>query len=314
MLYDNDRGAFRNTQQAEGEDANRLAVFEQYRGLLFSIAYRMLASVADAEDILQEAFIRWQQASTDDIHSPRAYLVTIVSRLCLTHLHSARVRREEYVGQWLPEPLATDPESDPLGMLRADESLSMAFLVLLERLTPVERAVFLLREVFECGYAEIAESLGQTEANCRQILHRARLHVGDVRQRFQATAREHNDLLDHFLQASRSGDMEGLMALLSGDVVLHSDGGGKSIAVPNRIQGAERVARGVVGGLQNLVPKDLVSRLVHINGRPGVVSYRNGKPYSVLMLDVNAGKVRAIFIVTNPEKLRRLPGLMAAPN
>src|SRR6266478_4762695 len=154
-------------------DVIRLATFDQYRGLLFSIAYRMLGTVADAEDMLQETFIRWQQTSDDDIRSPRAFLVTIISRLCLSHLQSARLRREEYAGQWLPEPLATDPASNPLGIIKVDESLSMAFLVLLERLTPVERAVFLLREVFDYEYSEIASIVRQSEVNCREILRRA---------------------------------------------------------------------------------------------------------------------------------------------
>src|ERR1700724_1106050 len=171
-------------------DVIRLATFDQNRGLLFSIAYRMLGTVADAEDMLQETFIRWQQAADDEIRSPRAFLVTIISRLCINHLQSARVQREEYVGQWLPEPLVTDAGSDPLGIIKVDESLSMAFLVLLERLTPVERAVFLLREVFEYEYVEIAAVLGQSEVNCRQILKRARQHVSAMRPRFTASTQE----------------------------------------------------------------------------------------------------------------------------
>ncbi|MGA3050243.1 MAG: sigma-70 family RNA polymerase sigma factor, partial [Terracidiphilus sp.] len=155
----------------------RFATFDQYRGLLFSVAYRMLGSVSDAEDMLQETFIRWQQSPKEEVRSPRAYLVTIISRLCINHLQSARVQREEYVGEWLPEPIVTGPEGDPLGMIRVDESISMAFLVLLERLTPIERAVFLLREVFEYEYSEIASVLDQTDVNCRQILRRARQHV-----------------------------------------------------------------------------------------------------------------------------------------
>ena len=152
----------------------RLATFDQHRSLLFSVAYRMLGTVADAEDMLQETFIRWQQADEEEIRSPRAFLITIISRLCINHLQSARVRREEYVGQWLPEPIVTDPANDPLSIIRVDESLSMAFLILMERLTPVERAVFLLREVFEYEYAEIAAILGQSEVNCRQIFRRSR--------------------------------------------------------------------------------------------------------------------------------------------
>src|SRR6267154_4359603 len=156
------------------DDSARLTTFNQYRGLLFSIAYRMVGTVTDAEDLLQESFIRWQQAADSEIRSPKAFLITIISRLCINHLQSARVQREEYVGEWLPEPLVTDPGGDPLGILQADESLSMAFLVLLERLTPVERAVFLLREIFDYKYSEIAAVLDQSEANCRQILRRAR--------------------------------------------------------------------------------------------------------------------------------------------
>src|ERR1700681_4506754 len=167
------------TKPQTGGDTARLATFSQYRGLLFSVAYRMLGSVADAEDMLQETFIRWQQAANDEVRSSRAFLVTVITRLCINQLQSARVRREEYVGEWLPEPLVTDPGSDPLGVLKVDESLSMAFLLLLERLTSMERAVFLLREVFEYEYAEIANSLAQSETNCRQILRSEKQHISD---------------------------------------------------------------------------------------------------------------------------------------
>jgi RNA polymerase sigma-70 factor (ECF subfamily) len=308
MRNNDDLAASGADQSPEADDSGRLAAFSQYRGLLFSIAYRMVGSVADAEDLLQETFIRWQQASDTDIRSPRAFLITIVSRLCINHLQSARVQREEYVGEWLPEPLATDPASDPSGVLRADESLSMAFLVMLERLTPVERAVFLLREIFDYKYAEIAATLGLSEPNCRQILGRARQHVRAVRPRFRASAQEHDDLLERFRQATGTGDLERLLALFSGDVVLHSDGGGKATAVPNVIYGPERVARAIVRGLRKLVPATLVQRIVQINGASGVVNYfPNGRPHSVLTLDATAGRIRAIYIVTNPEKLAHLP-------
>jgi RNA polymerase sigma-70 factor, ECF subfamily len=302
------------TQSSDPEASIRLGTFDQYRSLLFSIAYRMLGSVADAEDMLQETFIRWQQAANDNIDSPRAFLVTIVSRLCINHLQSARVQREEYVGQWLPEPIVTDPGSDPLAIIKVDESLSMAFLVLLERLTPVERAVFLLREVFEYEYSEIAAVLGQSEVNCRQILRRARQHVSAMRPRFKVSSKKQNDLLQRFLEAMGTGDMEGLVALLSSDVVLHSDGGGKAIAVPNLIHGADNVARGILGGFRKLLPKTLVRRLARINGEPGVVSYLDGKPYSVFTLDAVDGRVRAIYILTNPEKLSHLAELPANPS
>jgi RNA polymerase sigma-70 factor (ECF subfamily) len=274
----------------------------------------MLGSVADAEDMLQETFIRWQQSTEDTIRSPRAFLVTIVSRLCINHLQSARVQREEYVGQWLPEPIVTDAGSDPFGIIKVDESLSMAFLLLLERLTPIERAVFLLREVFEYEYSEIASVLGQSEVNCRQILRRARQHVTTLRPRFETSEQKQNDLLQSFLKAVETGETEALVALLSNDVVLHSDGGGKAVAVPNPVRGAGNVARGILGGLRRFVPKTLVRRLVRINGEPGVVNYQNGKPHSVLTLDAAGGRIRAIYVVTNPEKLSHLPELSANPN
>jgi RNA polymerase sigma-70 factor, ECF subfamily len=309
-----DRDALTEVQSLDAEVPIRLATFDQYRSLLFSVAYRMLGSVADAEDMLQETFIRWQQAPDGEIRSPRAFLVTVISRLCINHLQSARVQREEYVGQWLPEPIVTGPGSDPLEIMRVDESLSMAFLVMLECLTPVERAVFLLREVFEYEYSEIAPVLGQSEANCRQILSRAKQHVSAMRPRFKTSQRKKSDLLERFLKTTSSGDMDGLVALLSSDVVLHSDSGGKGIGVPNLIRGADNVARGILGGLRKLVPKNLVQRMVQVNGEPGVATYLDGKPFSVITLDGSEDHIRAIYLVTNPEKLSHLPALPADPN
>jgi RNA polymerase sigma-70 factor (ECF subfamily) len=301
----------RNTQRA---DDARLATFDEYRGLLFSVAYRMLGSVADTEDMLQETFIRWQQASIEEVRSPRAFLVTIITRLCINHLRSARVQREEYVGEWLPEPLVTDPASDPLGAVKIDESLSMAFLLLLERLTPMERAVFLLREVFDYEYAEIANVLGQSEANCRQILRRAQQHVGDIRRRFDASAQQRNELLKQFIQATRKGELQGLVNLLSSEAVLHTDGGGKAIAVPSLVEGAENVASIILNRMSTVVPKDLVTRLAQINGQPGIVSYLKGKPFSALSLEIAEGHIKAIYVVTNPEKLAHLQNLPTAPH
>jgi RNA polymerase sigma-70 factor (ECF subfamily) len=313
MPKDPELSALSGMEPHRDEESRGLAAFEQHRGLLFSIAYRMLGSVADAEDMLQEAFIRWQRTSSDEIRSPRALLVTIVTRLCINYLESARVRREQYVGEWLPEPLVTDPKSDPSQVVRVDESLSMAFLVLLERLTSTERAVFLLREIFEYEYSEIAAILGQSEANCRQILRRARLHVSEVRPRFKASPEERNNLLERFLRATSQGDMDALVDLLASDVVLHSDGGGKALAVPNLIAGANNVARGILGSLEKLVPRNLLTRIAAINGQPGIVSYLNAKPYSVLTLDTSEGRIRAIYVLTNPEKLAHLPDLPPAP-
>ena len=296
-------------QRIDSDVSIRLATFDQYRSLLFSIAYRMLGSVADAEDMLQEAFIRWQQSREQVIDSPRAFLVTIISRLCINHLQSARVKREEYVGQWLPEPIVTDAASDPFGIIKVDESLSMAFLVLLERLTPIERAVFLLREVFEYEYSEIAAVLAQSEVNCRQILRRARQHVSAMRPRFKVPEQKRDDLLKLFLEAIGTGEMSGLIDLLADDVVLHSDGGGKAIAVPNEVHGAGNVARGIFGGLKRLVPSTLVRKLAYINGGPGLVNYLDGKPHSVPSIDVANGRICAIYFVTNPEKPAHLPPL-----
>jgi RNA polymerase sigma-70 factor (ECF subfamily) len=280
--------------QREMEDANasvRLATFDQYRGLPFSIAYRMLGSVADAEDMLQETFIRWQQASDPEIRSPPRLSDYHYQPALYQLPESARVQREEYVGEWLPEPLVADQSKDPFGMIKIDESLSMAFLVLLERLTPVERAVFLLREVFEYEYSEIATTLGQSEVNCRQILSRARRHVTEMRPRFKASSEQQSNLLDRFLRAIRNADMNGLLELLSQDVTLYSDGGGKGTAVPNQIHGADRVARGIILGFTRFVPKNLTYRLVQVNGNPGVVSYLDGKPFSVMTLDGSEEKI-----------------------
>jgi RNA polymerase sigma-70 factor (ECF subfamily) len=207
------------------------------------------------------------------------------------------------VGPWLPEPIITGPGSDPLETIRVDESLSMAFLVMLERLTPLERAVFLLREVFAYEYSEIAAILGQSEANCRQTLSRAKQHVGATRPRFKTSQGKKRDLLERFLKATSSGDMEGLVSLLASDVVLHSDGGGKGVAALNLIRGADKVARGALGAFQRLHPKDLRIHLTQINGDPGIVSYLDGKPYSVLTFEASEDRIHAVYVVTNPEKL-----------
>lgn len=285
----------------------RLSLFDQYRGLLFSIAYRMLGTVSDAEDIMQETFLRWHTSSEEEIENPRSYLVTILSRLCINHLQSARVRREEYAGAWLPEPIVTDPGDDPFHLIRVDESLSMAFLVLLERLNPIERAIFLLKEVFEYDHREISSIVGQSEANCRQILKRAKQRVTSLRPRFQATESSRSALLEGFLKATATGEMSGLLSLLTEDVVLRSDGGGKAVAVPNEIHGADKVSRGILGGLARLIPRSLVRRLARINGEPGLINYLDGTPHSVLTIDTHNDRISAIYVVTNPDKLKHLP-------
>jgi RNA polymerase sigma-70 factor (ECF subfamily) len=294
-------------------EVSGLEVFNRHRSLLFSIAYRMLGSVADAEDMLQDAFMRWQETCNTQIKSPKAFLVTIISRLCINHLQSARVRREEYFGQWLPEPLLTMPASDPSAAIGIDESLSMAFLLLLERLTPAERAVFLLREVFDYEYEEVAQILGKSEGNCRQIFQRAKQHVTEERPRFDVSAQEQQRLLQEFVEATSLGDMQGLLALLSKDVALYTDGGGKATAVPNPVYGADRVARFFLGARGKLIPKDLVRCFTEINGQPGIVAYRHGRVFGVFTTDVVEGRIRNIYIVRNPDKLERLPNLPPAP-
>jgi len=292
---------------SEADASGRAAVFEQHRRLLFSIAYRMLGSVADAEDALQDAFIRWQRAPEVEIRSPKAFLVTIVSRISVSHLQSARAQRETYVGEWLPEPIVTGPGGDVARLAQIDESVSMAVLLLLERLTPIERAVFLLAEIFDYTHAEIGAMLDLTETNCRQILRRARQHVRMERPRFGASTRQHTDLLQRFHQAAGSGDMDGLLALLSSDVVMHTDGGGKASALPLPIFGADKVARASVFGQTRLMSLRVLQRIVELNGEPGIVSYLNGRPQSVFTIHVKDGRITAIFIVTNPEKLSHLP-------
>lgn len=273
------------------------------------MAYRMLGSAADAEDVLQETFIRWHQTSDLEIESPRALLVTILTRLAINHLQSARVRREEYFGHWLPEPLVTSPYQNPSIALEVDESLSLAFLLLLERLTPVERATLLLREVFDYEYSEIASILDQSETNCRQILRRARQHIKDPRARFDASQEQRDELLRRFSEAASEGNLEGLVALLSRDAIFYSDGGGKAPALPKPIYGPDNIARGVLDGLRRLVPKNLVRRFVEINGHPGIVTFLDGRPFSVFTLDAADGLISNIYVVTNPEKLKRIPSL-----
>lgn len=300
-------------QAQSATEKDLLATFNEHRALLFSIAYRMLGSRADAEDMLQETFLRWQQVTGTEIREPRAFLVTVITRLCINQMQSARAKREEYFGQWLPEPLITGPKTDLSKMPGLDGSLSMAFLLLLERLSPTERAVFLLREVFDYEYAEIAAMLDQSEVNCRQILRRAKQHMAEGRPRFEASQQQREKLLQQFIQTSLDGDMQGLLKLLSQDVVLYTDGGGKATAVPNPIHGAARVARFFFGARDKLLPDGMTRRYAEINGQPGIIAYHKGKVFGVLCLDIADGKIRNIYIVRNPDKLAQLPNLPGAP-
>ncbi|MCA1558164.1 MAG: RNA polymerase sigma-70 factor, partial [Acidobacteria bacterium] len=226
---------------------DRLEIFKEHRRLLFSLAYRMLGTVADAEDIVQEAFLRWQAAGDEEIKAPRAYLSAIVTNLSINHLQSARVKREEYIGPWLPEPLIADENQDPMRNIQLADSLSMAFMILLEALAPTERAVFLLREVFDYEYEEIARMVGKTEANCRQMVSRARQHIRERRSRFDVSEEIRERLTGQFIKACASGDLQALMSLLSEDVTLLSDGGGRVTAARKPITGVDHVARFLTG-------------------------------------------------------------------
>jgi RNA polymerase sigma-70 factor (ECF subfamily) len=280
--------------------------FERHRSLLFSIAYRMLGSVADAEDVVQDAYLRWQRAPETEVRSPRSYLSAVVTRLSIDRLRSAQVWREEYVGPWLPEPLLSDRSDEPADPVELDESLSMAFLVLLENLNAVERAVFLLREVFDYDYLEISSIIGKSEENCRQIASRARRSVAARRPRFERSPEQEKRLTEQFLEACVSGDMEGLVGLLSEDVTLWSDGGGKVAAATYPIHGPERVARFLLGVLRT-VPPGFFARSARINGGPGIVGYVEGRPTSVVALEVADGRLIGVRIVVNPEKLQAIP-------
>jgi RNA polymerase sigma-70 factor (ECF subfamily) len=285
-------------------------LYEELRPLMFSIAYRMVGTASDAEDIVQEAFLRFHRESEKGkaIDSPKAYLSTITTRLAIDHLRSARVRRERYVGTWLPEPLLTDPETDVARDVETADSLSMAFLVLLESLSPVERAVFLLREVFDYGYEEIAGIVGKSEDNCRQIAVRARQQVDAKRPRFEASRRRREELARRFFEAVERGDEKGLLELLSADVVVYADGGGRAPAFPRPVHGRERAARVLLGRTASGARLGVVgARTVTINGQPGAVLVdREGRAVVVVAVDVSDDVVQTIHAISNPEKLRHL--------
>jgi RNA polymerase sigma-70 factor (ECF subfamily) len=284
--------------------------FESLRPRLFGIAYRMLGSASDAEDIVQEAFLRHRRAVDDGvaIGSLRAYLSAAVTRLSIDHFRSARVRREQYVGMWLPEPLVGDT-GDPEDLVSAREAdtLSMAFLLLLERLGPVERAAFLLHEVFDYGYDEIAGVVAKSEANCRQLVARARQRIRTDRPRYEATPRQRETLAARFFASVQSGDLDGLVKLLAEDVAVYGDGGGKAPQWARPVTGAAAVARLFAGLGRQIGTLGLRLERRQVNGRPGaVVRDAEGRVVNVFSLDFDAEAVREIRSVINPDKLRHL--------
>jgi RNA polymerase sigma-70 factor, ECF subfamily len=290
---------------------SEIELFQANRPLLFGVAYRMLGSASDAEDVVQDAWLRYAAARPSDLRSPKAYLTTIVTRLCLDRLKSARAAREEYVGPWLPEPLVTDQGHQPDESVALAESVTLAFMVLLETLSAEERAVFLLREVFDHEYDEIAAMLDTTPANCRQLFHRARERIADRRPRFRDTVEAKRSLVGRFARALRGGDAEALTSVLAEDVGFWSDGGGKVLAARRPVFGRDNVVN-VLIGIRRTAPSagvqlDAVSLdIVDVNGEPALllrVAERFDSVYALTMADDAIG---AIHIVRNPDKLRFL--------
>lgn len=284
-----------------------LETFEALRPRMFGIAYRMLGSASEAEDIVQEAFLRFQAARPDSIRSEEAFLRTVVIRLCLDQLKSAQAKRETYPGLWLPEPILTEEPAlmgDPAEEASRYDSLSMAFLLLLESLSPEERAVFLLREVFDYEYGEIATMIDKSEATCRQLFSRAKKHVVEHRPRFETSPEEHRQILTHFVNAAQNGDLEGLMTLLAEDVTSYADGGGKRTAAKHPVHGREAVARLTLRGLQLFVkPGDTVVSVI-INGKEAfVLRSARGQVTDVLVFEIVDGLIQSLFFVLNPDKL-----------
>ncbi|ANS66381.1 ECF subfamily RNA polymerase sigma factor [Streptomyces lincolnensis] len=282
---------------------SRTEEFEELRPLLFAIAYRILGSVSEAEDAVQETWLRYETTPTRPV-SPKAFLSAVVTRVSIDVLRSARVRREQYVGPWFPEPLLTDPYQDPERSAELADSLSMAALVLLERLSPLERAVFVLREVFGFGFAEIASAVGRSEAACRQLAVRARRHVDEGRPRFEADRKERERLAERFFDAFREGDVDGLRELLAADVHMVGDGGGKAPQWANEIVGVHKVSRLLAAMFAPLMEVGVTVEPHPVNGQPGALFRdREGRILNTLSLDITDGRIQTIRSVINPDKL-----------
>jgi RNA polymerase sigma-70 factor, ECF subfamily len=291
--------------------------YAEHRGLLFSIAYRMLGSSTEAEDIVQETYLRFVRETAEGVvvESPKAYLSAIATRLSIDHLRSARVRRESYVGTWLPEPLLTDESVDVERDAETADSLSMGFLLLLENLSPVERAVFLLHEVFDFDYAAIASVVDRSVENCRQIAARARKHVQAGRPRFEASKAKRDELARRFFEAIGDGDVESLLAMLAADVVAYADGGGKAFAFPKPVHGRDKVARLLRSGAARGERLEVDRMLrVEINGQPGAVFFDiHGELVVAVSLEFADGRVQTLHAVSNPDKLGHLRKVVLGP-
>jgi RNA polymerase sigma-70 factor, ECF subfamily len=290
---------------------NDLATFEKHRTHLLNLAYRMLGEMAAAEDVLQEAWVRWHSVDASDIRNPRAWLSAVAVRLALDTLRKLRARRETYVGPWLPEPILPDDvrafaADNPAQKAELASDLSLALLHVLERLTPEERAAFILREAFDCEYPEIATMIGRSEAACRQLMSRARERVKADRPRFSPSREAHQDLLLRFAQASASPDPQAVTALLAPDVIAYSDGGGRVPAALKPIYGADKVGRFVTalaGKLYAAAAVDL--SYSDVNGEPGLIVKADGALFAVLTIETDGARIRALYIVRNPDKLAR---------
>ena len=287
-------------------DENRaLELFTAERDRLFALAYRMLGSVEDAEDVVQEAFLRWHRTPLETIERPGAWLTTVVTRIALNQLQSARATRESYVGPWLPEPLLGTDAASPGDAAELSDSLSIAFLAVLERLSPRERAVYLLREVFDYDYDEIARIVELSEANCRQVFHRAKRRLEERKQRFSTDPVTHRALLEGFGKAIADGDVDGVVELLARDAVLWADGGGRVPGAARRpVRGADAVARFLVGVRRKFGTASVTARVV--NGRLALVAIVDGAPLRVVSIDVARDRIAGIYVIANPDKLRPL--------
>jgi RNA polymerase sigma-70 factor (ECF subfamily) len=291
----------------------RSIVFEQLRRRLFSVAYRMMGTRADAEDIVQEAYLRWHRADTGEIRSPEAWLVSVVTRLAIDRLRKASVEREAYTGPWLPEPLFGSPaQRSPEEELELASDLSMAFMVLLERLAPVERAAFLLHDVFDCDYPEIARILRKTEAACRQVVHRARERVRRDHQRFRADEEDRLRLIKQFMEASNAGDEATLRSLFAEDATLTSDGGGVVPAARKIVTGRRRIVRLFIVVARKLSGR-ITQAILPINGEAGLVTYVDGIPFSVTSFETDGRSILALYNILNPEKLKGIRPLQGTP-
>lgn len=279
--------------------------FDRHRPLLFSIAYRMLGTVTDAEDMVQETFLRWHQTANETVRSVKTYLTTIVTRLCIDRLRSARVQREQYVGTWLPEPMLTQQFDNSTEIMELADSLSIAFLAVLERLSPIERAVFLLRDVFEYDYDEIGQMVGKSPTNCRQILRRAKQHLAAERPRFPVSRRQQEQITAQFLDASIKGNLQDLLLLLAKDVTFLSDSGGQVVATLKPLQGGTKVARFLLA-VQRKWLAAASFHLIEINGQPGIITRFSERIHSVMTLEIVDGCIQSIYSVRNPDKLKQI--------